>query len=71
MTPLDLQILARAALVPARPAPSMDPEILGEILAEMKSAAARLRGVRCEFSDKRAAAALDRARLDLIELFPL
>lgn len=46
----------------------IDLEILAEILGEMKSAAARLRGVRCEFTDKRAAAALDRARLDLIEL---
>jgi hypothetical protein len=75
MTNSDLQILARAALVPARPAPSIDPETRGEIeykiLAEMKSAAARLRGTRCEFSDKRAAAALDRARLDLIELINL
>lgn len=50
-----------------KPAPAIDPEILAEILAEMKSAAARLRGVRCELSDKRAAAALDRARMDLIE----
>lgn len=53
------------------PAPAIDADALGEILAEMKSATARLRGVRCELSDKRAAAALDRARLDLIELFPL
>ena len=77
MNPLDLQTLASAALVPARPAlvsitdkpaPVIDPEALAEILADMKCAAARLRGVRCELSDKRAAAALDRARLDLIEL---
>jgi hypothetical protein len=45
-----------------------DPEALAEILEAMKSAAARLRGPRCEFSNKRAAAELDRARLDLIEL---
>jgi hypothetical protein len=54
-----------------KPAPAIDAEILADILAEMKSAAARLRGVRCEFSDKRAAAALDRARLDLIDLINL
>jgi hypothetical protein len=46
----------------------LDPEALAEILEAMKSAAARLRGPVCEFSSKRAAAALDRARLDLIEL---
>jgi hypothetical protein len=45
-----------------------DPEALAEILEAMKSAAARLRGPICEFSSKRAAAALERARLDLIEL---
>jgi hypothetical protein len=45
-----------------------NPEALAEILEAMKSAAARLRGPVCEFSSKRAAAALDRARLDLIEL---
>lgn len=46
----------------------IDPEALAEILEAMKSAAARLKGQPCEFSNKRAAAALDRARLDLIEL---
>ena len=45
-----------------------DPDTLTEILETMKSAAARLKGEPCEFSNKRAAAALDRARLDLIEL---
>jgi hypothetical protein len=54
-----------------KPAPVIDADILAEILAEMKSAAARLRGVRCELSDKRAAHALDRARLDLIEALNL
>lgn len=47
---------------------TIDPETLAEILETMKSAAARLRGQVCEFSSKRAAAALERARLDLIEL---
>lgn len=46
----------------------IDPEALAEILEAMKSAAARLRGQPCEFSNKRAAAALERARLGLIEL---
>jgi hypothetical protein len=46
----------------------IDPEALAEILEAMQSAAARLRGSRCEFSNKRAAAALERARFDLIEL---
>jgi hypothetical protein len=45
-----------------------DPDTLAEIIEAMKSAAARLRGPVCEFSNKRAAAALDRARLDLIAL---
>jgi ABC-type polar amino acid transport system ATPase subunit len=53
------------------PAPSLDPETLAEILEAMKSAAARLRGVRCEFSDNRAAASLERARLDLIDALNL
>ncbi|WJZ48185.1 hypothetical protein [Phage DSL-LC05] len=53
------------------PAPALDPETLTEILEAMKSAAARLRGPRCEFSDKRAAASLDRARLDLIDALNL
>ena len=45
-----------------RPAPAgirLDPEDLREILATLTSGAARLRGTRCEFSDKRAAASLD------------
>ena len=46
-----------------------DPDTLAEILETMKSAAARLRGPACEFSNKRAAAALDRARLDLIDAY--
>lgn len=53
------------------PAPALDPETLAEILEAMKSAAARLRGPRCEFSDKRAAASLERARLDLIDALNL
>jgi hypothetical protein len=43
------------------PAPAgvrLDPEDLREILEAVKSGAARLRGPRCEFSDKRAAASL-------------
>lgn len=50
---------------PAPAAPVIDPETLAEILEAMQSAAARLRGPRCEFSDKRAAASLERARFDL------
>jgi hypothetical protein len=52
---------------PAPAAPTIDPETLAEILEAMKSAAARLRGPRCEFSNKLAAASLERARLDLID----
>lgn len=51
-----------------RPAPAIDRQALADILEAMQSAAARLRGVRCPFSDNRAAGELDRARLDLIEL---
>jgi hypothetical protein len=46
------------------PAPQvhpLDPEDLREILAAITSGAARLRGVRCEFSDNRAAGELIRA----------
>jgi hypothetical protein len=49
----------------------IDPETLAEILEAMKSAAARLRGPVCEFSSKRAAASLERARLDLIDALNL
>ncbi len=52
---------------PAPAAPVIDPETLADILEAMKSAAARLRGPRCEFSNKLAAASLERARLDLID----
>jgi hypothetical protein len=45
-----------------------DPQALAEIIEAMKSAAARLRGPHSEFANKLAAAELDRARLDLIEL---
>jgi hypothetical protein len=48
--------------------PNIDPKALAEIIEAMKSAAARLRGPRSEFANKLAAAELDRARLDLIEL---
>jgi hypothetical protein len=44
-----------------------DPETIAEILEAMQSAAARLRGTRCQFSDNRAAEELDRARRQLIE----
>jgi hypothetical protein len=54
-----------------KPAPVIDPETLADILEAMQSATARLRGVRCEFSDKRAAASLERARLDLIDALNL
>jgi ABC-type histidine transport system ATPase subunit len=54
-----------------KPAPALDPETLAEILEAMKSAAARLRGPVCEFSSKRAAASLERARLDLIDALNL
>jgi hypothetical protein len=54
-----------------KPAPVIDPETLADILEAMKSATARLRGPRCEFSDKRAAASLERARLDLIDALNL
>lgn len=44
------------------------PDILADILEAMTSAAARLRSPdQCPFSNKRAAAELDRARADLIE----
>lgn len=42
-------------------APAIDPQDLREILAALVSGAARLRGQRCEFSDKRQAHDLDHA----------
>lgn len=71
MNPINAQFMREhftLVTVTSAPAPSIDADTLAEILADMKSAAARLRGHRCELSDKRAAAALERARLDLIEL---
>lgn len=47
---------------------TIDPETLAEIIEAMKSAAARLRGERCELSDRRAAGSLDRARYELVEI---
>lgn len=47
-----------------KPAPQvhpLDPQDLREILAALVSGAARLRGQRCEFSDKRQAHDLDHA----------
>ena len=73
MTPLSLFAYACALSAtlhlqePAPAAPVIDPETLADILEAMKSAAARLRGPRCEFSNKLAAASLERARLDLID----
>jgi CTP:molybdopterin cytidylyltransferase MocA len=61
----------RFTLVTVTDTPALDPQTLAEILEAMKSAAARLRGPRCEFSDKRAAASLERARLDLIDALNL
>jgi hypothetical protein len=46
---------------------TIDSETLAEILAEMKSGAARLRGQRIEFCDKRMAAALERCMGELQE----
>ena len=46
----------------------IDPDTLASILQAMKSAAARLRSPdQCQFTNKLAAADLDRARADLIE----
>ena len=45
-----------------KPAPQvhpLDPQDLRDILAAITSAAARLRGTRCQFSDTRAAGELD------------
>ena len=47
-----------------KPAPQgvhLDPQDLRDILAAITSGAARLRGTRCEFSDKRQAHDLDHA----------
>ena len=47
---------------------TIDPQTLAEIIEAMRSAAARLKGPHCQFSNKRAAAELDRARAELEEL---
>jgi hypothetical protein len=68
MNPINAQFMRdhfTLVTITEKPAPALDPETLAEILEAMQSAAARLRGPRCEFSDKRAAASLERARYDL------
>lgn len=70
MNPINAQFMRdhfTLVTITEKPAPVIDPETLAEILEAMKSAAARLRGPVCEFSSKRAAASLERARLDLID----
>lgn len=84
MLPADLQTLARAALVPVRlnatagdpvakpePVPTIDRETLREIVISMKSASARLKGQRSDFSDGRAADSLDYARERLCDAFDI
>lgn len=55
------------AHVTDKPVPQVDPEQIEWILEAMVSAAARLRGTRCELSDKRAATALACAAAELRE----
>lgn len=74
MNPINAQFMRdhfTLVTVTEKPAPTIDPETLAEILEAMKSAAARLRGPVCEFSSKRAAASLERARFDLIDALNL
>ena len=74
MNPINAQFMRdhfTLVTVTEKPAPALDPETLAEILEAMQSAAARLRGPRCEFSNKLAAASLERARLDLIDALNL
>jgi hypothetical protein len=74
MNPINAQFMRdhfTLVTITEKPAPTIDPETLAEILEAMKSAAARLRGPVCEFSSKRAAASLERARLDLIDALNL
>jgi hypothetical protein len=74
MNPINAQFMRdhfTLVTITEKPAPVIDPETLADILEAMKSAIARLRGPRCEFSDKRAAASLERARLDLIDALNL
>jgi hypothetical protein len=74
MNPINAQFMRdhfTLVTITEKPAPALDPETLAEILEAMQSAAARLRGPRCEFSNKRAAASLERARLDLIDALNL
>jgi hypothetical protein len=74
MNPINAQFMRdhfTLVTVTEKPAPALDPETLADILEAMKSAAARLRGPRCEFSNKLAAASLERARLDLIDALNL
>jgi hypothetical protein len=74
MNPINAQFMRdhfTLVTITEKPAPTIDPETLAEILEAMKSAAARLRGPVCDFSSKRAAASLERARLDLIDALNL
>lgn len=70
MNPINAQFMRdhfTLVTITDKPARAIDPETLTEILAAMDSAAARLRGTRCELSDKRAAGELARAAADLRE----
>lgn len=70
MNPINAQFMRdhfTLVTVTEKPAPTIDPQTLAEILEAMQSAIARLRGPVCEFSSKRAAFALERARFDLID----
>lgn len=70
MNPINAQFMRdhfTLVTVTDKPAPRIDPEALAEILAAMDSAAARLRGTRCDMSDKRAAGELSRAAAELRE----
>ena len=67
MNPIDAEFMRQhftLVHVTDKPAPQahpLDPQDLREILAALVSGAARLRGQRCEFSDKRQAHDLDHA----------
>jgi len=69
--PVRLNATAGDPVEKPEPVPTIDRETLREIVLSMKSASARLKGQRSDFSDGRAADCLDYAREQLCDAFDI